>query len=272
MPEPVQIGTLTVSPSRLLLIAGPCVLEGETAALSLARALAEIAQAQGVDLVFKASYDKANRTSAGSFRGPGPEEGLRILARIRQETGLPVLSDVHSPQEAEVAGEVLDCLQIPALLSRQTDLLLAAAKTGKAVNIKKGQFMAPEDAAWAVEKVAAHNPNILITERGYAFGYHNLVADMRSLAILRRSGYPVIFDATHSVQLPGGGVQSGGEREFVPVLARAAAGAGVDGLFLEVHPEPEKALSDSATMLRLAELPALLRVVVAIHALEQALR
>jgi 2-dehydro-3-deoxyphosphooctonate aldolase (KDO 8-P synthase) len=248
------------------------VIESEAGALDLARALQQIAREQDVDLVFKASYDKANRTSAGSFRGPGAAEGLAILARIRQETGLPILSDVHSPEQAAMAGEVLDCLQIPALLSRQTDLLVAAAKTGRAVNIKKGQFMAPEDAAWAVEKVAAFNPNILITERGYAFGYHNLVADMRSLAILRRSGYPVVFDATHSVQLPGGGVQSGGEREFVPVLARAAAGAGVDGLFLEVHPDPAQALSDGATMLRLAELPALLKVVKAIHGLEQAQR
>jgi 2-dehydro-3-deoxyphosphooctonate aldolase (KDO 8-P synthase) len=245
------------------------VIESEASALSLARALAAIAREQDVDLVFKASYDKANRTSAGSFRGPGPDEGLRILARIRQETGVPVLSDVHSPEQAAAAGEVLDCLQIPALLSRQTDLLLAAAKYGKAVNLKKGQFMAPEDAAWAVEKMVGYNRNILITERGYSFGYHNLVADMRSLAILRRSGYPVVFDATHSVQLPGGGVQSGGEREFVPVLARAAAGAGVDGLFLEVHPEPEKALSDGATMLRLSELPGLLKTVAAIHRLER---
>ena len=269
MANSVRIGNLTVSPDRLLLIAGPCVIESEAAALSLAQALAAIAREQAVDLVFKASYDKANRTSAGSFRGPGAAEGLKILARIRQATGVPVLSDVHSPEEAETAGKVLDCLQIPALLSRQTDLLVAAAKTGKAVNIKKGQFMAPEDAAWAMEKVADHNRNILITERGYTFGYHNLVADMRSLAILRRTGFPVIFDATHSVQLPGGGVQSGGEREFVPVLARAAAGAGVDGLFLEVHPEPEKALSDGATMLRLSELPALLKTVTAIHRLER---
>jgi 2-dehydro-3-deoxyphosphooctonate aldolase (KDO 8-P synthase) len=270
--KPVRLGTLALTPGKLLLIAGPCVIESEASALELARALVTIARAQDVDLVFKASYDKANRTSAGSFRGPGAAEGLKILARIRQETGVPVLADVHSPQEAETAGKVLDCLQIPALLSRQTDLLVAAAKTGRAVNIKKGQFMAPEDAAWAVEKVAAHNPNILITERGFSFGYHNLVADMRSLAILRRLGYPVVFDATHSVQRPGGGVQSGGEREFVPVLARAAAGAGVDGLFLEVHPEPEKALSDGASVLKLADLPALLAAVVGIHRLEQGQR
>jgi 2-dehydro-3-deoxyphosphooctonate aldolase (KDO 8-P synthase) len=267
--EHVRLGNLEVLPARLLLIAGPCVIESEEAALSLAHALAAIAREQDVDLVFKASYDKANRTSAASFRGPGLKAGLDILARIRQVTGLPVLSDVHSPEEAAAAGRVLDCLQIPALLSRQTDLLEAAAKTGKAVNIKKGQFMAPEDISWAVEKVAAHNRNILITERGFSFGYHNLVADMRSLAIMRRCGYPVIFDATHSVQLPGGGVQSGGEREFVPVLARAAAGAGVDGVFLEVHPEPGRALSDGANMLKLAELPALLKTLKAIHSLEQ---
>jgi 2-dehydro-3-deoxyphosphooctonate aldolase (KDO 8-P synthase) len=243
------------------------VIESESITRSIAESLVEIARECEVDLVFKASYDKANRTSAGSYRGPGPEEGLAILKRIRNDFGVPVLSDVHTPEEARTAGEVLDCLQIPALLSRQTDLLLAAAGTGKAVNVKKGQFMAPTDAGWALEKVATLNKHILVTERGFTFGYNNLVADMRSLAILRRFGYPVIFDATHSVQLPGGGVQSGGERGFVPVLARAAAGAGIDGLFLEVHPEPEKALSDGATMVRLAELPALLKSVVAIHRL-----
>jgi 2-dehydro-3-deoxyphosphooctonate aldolase (KDO 8-P synthase) len=263
--EPVRIGALALSPDRLLLVAGPCVIEGEEAALSLASELFRMAKDAGVDFVFKASYDKANRTSPGSFRGPGPEEGLKILGRVRREVGVPVLSDVHTPEEARVAGAVLDCLQIPALLSRQTDLLVAAARSGRAVNIKKGQFMAPADAAWAVEKVAPLNRNVLLTERGYAFGYNNLVADMRSLAIMRRFGYPVVFDATHSVQRPGGGVQSGGEREFVPVLARAAAGAGVDGLFLEVHPEPAQALSDAATMLKLSDLPGLLRSVTAIH-------
>ncbi len=267
MAEPIRIGSLTVTPGRFLLIAGPCVLESEASALALAKSLAQIAREEDVDFVFKASYDKANRTSDASFRGPGLEAGLKILGRIRQAVGMPILSDVHTPEEAGAAGKVLDCLQIPALLSRQTDLLLAAAETGRAVNIKKGQFMAPADAGWAIEKVAARNKNILITERGYTFGYNNLVADMRSLAILRKFGYPVIFDATHSVQLPGGGVQSGGERELVPVLARAAAGAGIDGMFLEVHPEPEKALSDNATMVRLNELPALLKTIKAIYTL-----
>jgi len=263
--EPVRIGALTLTPEHFLLIAGPCVIEDETATLELARALAAIARERKLAYVFKASYDKANRTSADSFRGPGLEEGLRILDRVRQEVGVPVLSDVHTPEEARQVGPVLDCLQIPALLSRQTDLLVAAAQTGKAVNLKKGQFMAPQDAARAAEKIAAYNPNIILTERGYSFGYHNLVADMRSLAIMRRTGYPVVFDATHSVQLPGGGIQSGGDREFIPVLARAAAGAGIDGLFLEVHPEPARARSDAACMLPLADVPELLDTVLAIH-------
>lgn len=269
MADRVRIGSLTLQPGRLLLIAGPCVLEDEAQALCIAQRLADLARARDVSLVFKASYDKANRTSAASYRGPGLEDGLKILDRIRQAVDVPVLSDVHTPAEAEAAGKVLDCLQIPALLCRQTDLLAAAAKSGKAVNLKKGQFMAPEDMAWAVEKVAASNPNVLVTERGFSFGYHNLVADMRSLAILRRLGYPVVFDATHSVQLPGGGSQSGGQREFVPVLARAAAAAGIDGLFLEVHPDPPRALSDGATMLSLDELPPLLDTVIAMHKLAQ---
>ncbi len=265
MPETIRIGPLAVSSREFLLIAGPCVLESESLALEVAGRLADLARERQVALVFKGSYDKANRTSAASFRGPGLEEGLKILERVRSRFGIPVLSDVHTPEEARAAGEVLDCLQIPALLSRQTDLLLAAAKTGRAVNLKKGQFSAPQDLRWAVEKIAAVNHNILITERGYIFGYNNLVADMRALAILRQWGYPVIFDATHSVQLPGGGSQSGGQREFVPVLARAAAGAGIDGLFLEVHPRPEQALSDGASMLSLDALPALLDSVLAIH-------
>ena len=265
MPEPVQIGSLRWSPGRFLLIAGPCVLESEDAALTLARALAEIARARDLDLVFKASYDKANRSSADAYRGPGLAAGLKILARVRAETGVPVLADVHTPEEARRAGEVLDGLQIPALLCRQTDLLQAAARTGKAVNLKKGQFLAPLDLGQAVAKIAAFNRNLILTERGFTFGYNNLVADMRALAILRRFGYPVVFDATHSVQLPGGGVESGGEREFVPVLARAAAGAGIDGLFLEVHPEPERSPSDRACIWPLAQLPALLDQVLAVH-------
>jgi 2-dehydro-3-deoxyphosphooctonate aldolase (KDO 8-P synthase) len=264
VPEPVRIGNLALVPGGFLLIAGPCVIEDEAATLTLAREVAALARERELPFVFKASYDKANRTSADSYRGPGLKEGLRILTRVRREVGVPVLTDVHTPDEAHAAGAVLDGLQIPALLSRQTDLLVAAAKTGKAVNIKKGQFMAPEDAGRAADKIAGINRNIILTERGFCFGYNNLVADMRALAILRRTGYPVVFDATHSVQLPGGGAQSGGQREFVPVLARAAAGAGVDGLFLEVHQDPAQAKSDSACMLPLSDLPVLLDQVLAI--------
>lgn len=263
--KPITLGGQAVTADDFILVAGPCVIENEEQTLSIARALAEVARSRNVRLLFKASYDKANRSSLNSFRGPGLEEGLRILRRVRQETGAPVLSDVHTPEQAAATGGQLDCLQIPALLSRQTELLTAAARSGKAVNIKKGQFMAPPDMGRAIEKVAALNPNLMVTERGVSFGYNNLVVDMRSLAILRRFGYPVIFDATHSVQLPGGGEQSGGQREFIPVLARAAAGAGIDGLFLETHPNPAAALSDSAVMLPLADVPALLDSVLAIH-------
>lgn len=265
MAEPVVIGSLRWTPERFLLIAGPCVLESEAAALDQARTLAGIARDRGVDLVFKASYDKANRSSADAYRGPGLEEGLRILDRVRAATGVPVLSDVHTPEEAHRAGGVLDALQIPALLSRQTDLLTAAARSGRAVNLKKGQFMAPEDVGQAIGKIAPHTRDLFLTERGFSFGYHNLVADMRSLAILRRFGYPVVFDATHSVQLPGGGAQSGGEREFVPVLARAAAGAGIDGLFLETHPDPERSPSDHACVWPLGRVGELLDAVLAVH-------
>jgi 2-dehydro-3-deoxyphosphooctonate aldolase (KDO 8-P synthase) len=263
--KPITLGGQTVTADDFIVIAGPCVIESEEQTLSIARALAEIARRRKVRLIFKASYDKANRTSLNSFRGPGVEEGLRILRRVREQVKVPVLSDVHTPEQAEAAGGHLDCLQIPALLSRQTELLTAAGRSGKAVNIKKGQFLAPLDMGRAIEKVAAVNPNVMVTERGVSFGYNNLVVDMRSLAILRRFGFPVIFDATHSVQLPGGGEQSGGQREFIPVLARAAAGAGIDGLFLETHPNPPAALSDSAVMLPLDEVGALLDSVLAIH-------
>jgi len=265
MPESITLGSVKLEPGRFILIAGPCVIENEEQTMAIASTLAEIAAQREITLVFKASYDKANRSSLHSYRGPGLEEGLRILKQVRETVKIPVLSDVHSPEEAEVAAAYLDCLQIPAFLSRQTELLTAAAKTGKTVNIKKGQFMAPNDMGRAIEKVAAYNQNILVTERGYSFGYNNLVVDMRSLAILRKFGYPVIFDATHSVQLPGGGSQSGGEREFIPVLARAAAGAGIDGMFMETHPEPTVALSDSATMIKLDEVARLLDSILAIH-------
>jgi len=266
----IQIGSLTFKPGRFLLIAGPCVIESEPHTLELARKLsAMVRRWPDVDLVFKASFDKANRSSLGSYRGPGLESGLRILKRVRELVGVPVLSDIHTPDQAGPAAEVLDMLQIPAFLSRQTDLLMAAARTGKAVNVKKAQFTAPLDMGKVVEKIAPVNSNLLVTERGFTFGYNNLVVDMRSLAILRELGYPVIFDATHSVQLPGGGVQSGGESAFVPVLARAAAAAGVDGMFFETHEEPAKALSDGANMVPLSELEGLIDRVLGIHRLVQ---
>ncbi len=253
----------------LALIAGPCVIEDESATVDLARRIAEICADAAVPFIFKASYDKANRTSIKSFRGPGLEKGLEILARVKSEVGCPVLSDVHEPAQAERAAKVLDVLQIPAFLCRQTDLLLAAAQTGKPVNVKKGQFLAPWDMKNVVAKIETMgNRRILLTERGTCFGYNNLVSDMRSLPILRSLGYPVVFDATHSVQLPGGeGTASGGQRDLVPCLVRAAVAAGVDALFLEVHPDPAKARSDAATMIPLGELRALLDTAKSIHAL-----
>jgi len=240
----------------LVLVAGPCVIEGEAPALAIARALASFARRRRVPLIFKASFDKANRTSLDSFRGPGLGAGLAILGRIRRETGLPILTDIHEPAHAAAAARVADVLQIPAFLSRQTDLVVAAARTGRAVNIKKAQFMAPADVLHAVAKArAAGNRRVTVTERGTMFGYHNLVVDLRGIEEVRRAGIPVLFDATHSVQLPGGaGNRSGGLREFVPVLTRAACAAGADGLFVEVHPRPVRALSDSATAWPLARL------------------
>ncbi len=243
------------------LIAGPCVIESERATLETAERLKKMTTDLGIPFIFKSSYDKANRSSVKSFRGPGLREGLRILSRVKQELSLPLLSDVHRFEEIEPAAEVLDVIQIPAFLSRQTDLLVAVAGTGRVVNIKKGQFLAPWDIRNAVEKAAsAGNSNILITERGVSFGYNNLVVDMRSLPIIRGYGYPVVFDATHSVQLPGaGGTASSGDRQFVSSLTRAAVAAGVDALFMEVHPCPDKALCDGPNMLGLDELPALLK-------------
>lgn len=244
----------------LFLIAGPCVIESEELVLKTAARITEITGRLGIPFIFKSSYDKANRSSLHSFRGPGREKGLAILQEVKEKIGVPILSDVHSVSEVEQASSVLDILQIPAFLCRQTDLIIAAARTGKPINVKKGQFLAPWDMRNIVEKIeSTGNHSILLTERGTSFGYNNLVADMRSLMIMRRFGYPVVFDATHSVQLPGAqGKASGGEREFVAPLARAAVGAGCDGLFLEVHPSPEDALSDGATMVRLADLPLLL--------------
>jgi 2-dehydro-3-deoxyphosphooctonate aldolase (KDO 8-P synthase) len=252
----------------LFAIAGPDVLESRELAVTTGRALSEAATRLGIALVFKSSYLKANRSSHEAYVGPGLERGLQILAEVKRETGLPILTDVHSIEEVEPAAEVADVLQIPAFLSRQTFLIRAAAETGRVVNLKKGQFLAPDDMARAVEKVTATgNDKVILTERGTTFGYHNLVVDMRSLGRMRSIGYPVVFDATHSVQLPSsaGGV-SGGEREFVALLARAAVGAGVDGVFLETHPEPNRALCDAASQWPLAEFEPLMEQLLAIHA------
>jgi len=265
------LGNVTVGSGDLFLIAGPCVLESESHARGLADAIQRIASDLKVPYIFKASYDKANRTSIHSFRGPGLVEGCRILRSIGESHGLPVLTDIHTPEQCKAASEALGpveaMLQIPAFLCRQTDLLLAAARTGRAVNIKKGQFVAPWDMRYAVEKVAgAGNPRVVLTERGFCFGYNNLVVDMRSLAIMRKMA-PVVFDGTHSVQTPSSaGGQSGGQPEFIPVLARAAVAAGVDGLFLEVHNDPANAKSDGANALNLRDLRPLLENLLAIHA------
>jgi len=249
------------APGRLILIAGPCVIESERLCLRVASALRKTCDRLGVFYAFKASYDKANRTSAKSFRGPGLEEGLAVLAGVRARVGVPTLTDVHTEAQAAAAAQVVDILQIPAFLCRQTDLIEAAAATGQIVNLKKGQFLSPAEMGQVVKKAqAAGAKNILVTERGSTFGYHNLVADMRSIPIMQRFGFPIVFDATHSVQLPGGGgTRSGGQREFAPVLARAALAAGANGLFIETHPLPDRALSDGPNMIPLAEMPALLR-------------
>jgi 2-dehydro-3-deoxyphosphooctonate aldolase (KDO 8-P synthase) len=263
----VSIGPLTIGRGQpLALIAGPCVIESEQHVRFLA---AEIRKIAG-PFIFKASFDKANRSSVESYRGPGPKEGLRILAALRRDIardGCAVLTDIHEPSQAEAAAEAVDILQIPAFLCRQTDLLIAAGRTGRAVNIKKGQFVSPYDIRNAADKVASTgNNNILLTERGSSFGYNNLVVDMRGLQIMGDFGWPVIFDATHSVQIPGGlGHASGGQPEFIPTLARAAVAAGVDGVFVEVHEAPERALSDGPNALRLDRLSALLEKLRAIH-------
>jgi 2-dehydro-3-deoxyphosphooctonate aldolase (KDO 8-P synthase) len=255
MNSKVPISDFIVGAGDLVMIAGPCVIESVAAALEIARALKDIARELAIPLIFKASYDKANRTSVTSYRGPGLTEGLEILARVKAEVGLPVLSDVHQVSEVEPAAQVLDVLQIPAFLCRQTDLLVAAGKTGKPVNIKKGQFLAPWDVRAAVDKVrATGNDKIILTERGASFGYNNLVVDFRSLPIMRGLGCPVVLDVTHSVQLPGGqGSCSGGQREFIPHLARAGVAVGVDALFMEVHPDPDRALCDGPNSLPLKE-------------------
>ena len=256
----------------LALIAGPCQMESRAHALEMATALKEIAVRVGIGLVYKTSFDKANRTSAGSARGVGLDKALPVFAEIREKLKLPVLTDVHEPDQCKPVAEAVDVLQIPAFLCRQTDLLVAAAATGKVVNVKKGQFLAPWDMANVVAKITgAGNPNVLVTERGVSFGYNTLVSDMRALPILKRTGAPVIFDATHSVQQPGGqGTSSGGEREFVPVLARAAVAIGVAGVFIETHQDPDRAPSDGPNMMPLKEMEPLLRKLVEFDRLAKA--
>jgi 2-dehydro-3-deoxyphosphooctonate aldolase (KDO 8-P synthase) len=266
----VDIGPVRIGGARpLALIAGPCVIESEAHALGLAIALRDIAARRGVPFVFKASYDKANRTSIASYRGPGLADGLRILARIKAEAGVPILTDIHEPSHAAAAADVADVLQIPAFLCRQTDLLVAAARTGRVVNIKKGQFLAPRDVRHAAAKVAgAGNDRILITERGTSFGYNNLVVDMRAFPMMREMGYPVVFDITHSLQLPGGGDGvTAGLAEYIEPLGSAGVAAGVDGVFLEVHDDPPRAKSDAQNALRLDRLDALLERLIRIDAI-----
>jgi len=267
MPHSVRVGDITIGGGApLVLIGGPCAIENEEHAVMVAERLKAITVAAGVPFIYKSSFDKANRSSINSYRGPGLKEGLRILRQVKEATGLPVLSDVHDVAQVEPAAEVLDVLQVPAFLCRQTDLLLACGRTGKPVNVKKGQFVAPRDMGNAIEKIlSTGNASISLTERGTSFGYNNLVVDYRGLAIMRELGYPVVFDATHSVQLPGGlGTRSGGERQYVPLLARAAVAVGVDALFMEMHEEPDRTLpdgrplSDGPNMLRLDDLPRLL--------------
>ena len=263
----VSAGDVVFGGATLPLIAGPCVIESDESSIRHAVRLAEITRKAGFPFVFKSSFDKANRTSHQSFRGPGMDKGLEILSRVKRELGVPLLTDIHEAAQAKPVAEVVDILQVPAFLSRQTDLIQAAAATGRVVNIKKGQFLAPWDMKSAIAKVeSARNHNILLTERGVSFGYNNLVSDFRALVIMRGFGYPVIFDATHSVQLPGaGGERSGGQREFIAPLARAAVAVGVDGIFMEVHEDPDHALSDGVNSLRLDALTGLLTDLKRLH-------
>jgi len=257
----VKVGRLTIGKgSPLTILCGPCVIEGEDFTLQTASFLKEIFDELGIGLVFKASYDKANRSSVNGFRGVGLDEGLRILERVKKEFDVPVVTDIHTVEEAKAAADVIDILQIPAFLSRQTDLIVAAAQTGRVVEVKKGQFMAPWDMEQVVHKVTSQeNENLLLVDRGTTFGYNNLVSDFRSIPIMQKLGYPVGFDATHSVQLPGGnGTSSGGQREFIPYLAKAAIAVGANFLFMEAHPNPNEAKSDKASQIPFAELPTLL--------------
>ncbi len=267
MSRSIRVGPIRIGGrSPLVLIAGPCVIESRELCLETAGKLARLARAEEIPLVFKASYDKANRTSAKSFRGPGVREGLEILGEVRETTRLPVLTDVHTVEEARLAANVVDVLQLPAFLCRQTDLVTALGESGAVVNLKKGQFLAPWDMKQVVEKVEmTGNRRILLTERGHSFGYNNLVADMRSLLVMREFGYPIVFDATHSVQLPGGsGTETSGEGRWAPALARAAAAVGVDGVFMETHPRPEEALSDRANTVPLKSMRRIWRTLSAI--------
>jgi 2-dehydro-3-deoxyphosphooctonate aldolase (KDO 8-P synthase) len=266
----VEFAGLTIGEaSPLLLIAGPCVIESEAHAVETALAVRDIARRCGVQYVFKASYDKANRTSIRSYRGPGLEAGLRVLARVREAAGVPILTDIHEPAHAAAVAEVADVLQIPAFLSRQTDLLVAAAATGRVVNIKKGQFLAPQDMRHAIAKVVdSGNTKVIVTERGFSFGYNNLVVDMRAFPMLRALGYPVVYDVTHSLQLPGGGDGvTAGQAEYIVPMASAGVAAGVDGVFMEVHEDPSRAKSDAQNALRLDALEALLQRLVRLHAI-----
>ena len=266
-----QIWKSLNSPKRLFLFSGPCVIESEALCLKIARSLKRSCDALGVTYVFKASYDKANRTSGKSRRGPGMQDGLKILASVREKVGVPILTDIHTEEQATKAGKIVDILQIPALLCRQTDIVVAAAKTGKIVNLKKGQFLSPAEMGQVVSKVSGiGNNKIVLTERGTSFGYNNLVTDMRSIPIMKSLGYPVVFDATHSVQLPGGGGdRSSGQGEFAPVLAKSALAAGANGLFIETHPKPAKSPSDGPNMIPLGQmnrtLKSMLRVFKAIR-------
>ena len=273
MSKAVSVGKIKIGGGNpIVLIGGPCVIESESSALRHAEKIKAVTERLDIPYIYKSSYDKANRTSLRSYRGPGLKKGIKILEKVKRETGLPLLSDVHCREELKIAAGVLDAIQIPAFLSRQTDFIIAVAKTKKAVNIKKGQFMAPWDVRNVVEKVeSAGNRSIIITERGVSFGYNNLVSDMRALAILAELGYPVLFDATHSTQLPGGlGKASGGDRRFVPILARAAVAAGCDGLFLEIHEKPESALCDGPNSIPLKDLEDLLIMVKEIHSVVNA--
>jgi 2-dehydro-3-deoxyphosphooctonate aldolase (KDO 8-P synthase) len=269
----IKAGNVVFGGAKLVLIAGPCVIESGESCIRHAVRLKQIADRAGMPFVFKSSFDKANRTSHASFRGPGVDEGLRILERVKREAGVAVVTDVHEPSQAQSAASVVDVIQIPALLSRQTDLISAAARTGCALNLKKGQFLSPWDMRSVVAKAESEGARrILVTERGFSFGYNNLVSDLRALVIMREFGYPVVFDATHSVQLPGAeGERSGGQREFVAPLARAAAAVGIDALFMEVHEDPDHALSDGPNSYPLDSLPPLLDDVRRIHELARAM-